>query len=155
MIWENLNESILFTSLKAKTSDEVMAIIGKALIDEGYVKENYIDALIKREKEYPTGLDINGFGVAIPHTSVEYVKKATVAIAILEEPVKFVQMGTDDEVTNVKVVFMLVVVDPNKHMENLQRVIQIIQDQDILKLLGQSKSKQEIIDVVKKKELSL
>ena len=43
-----------------------MKNLGSVVIKEGYAKESYVDALIAREEEYPTGLDVDGMGVAIP-----------------------------------------------------------------------------------------
>lgn len=152
MIWEELNESLIFTGLKAKSSDDVMETVGGAFIREEYCKESYVEALKNREAEFPTGLDIDGIGVAIPHTDVSHVNKSGIAISVLETPVTFVQMGTDDETTEVKLVFMLAVKDPGAHMEHLQRIITIIQDKEVLGKLLEVTNKQEIIEVIKEKE---
>lgn len=155
MIWEELKDSLIFTGLRAGTSDDVMRQLGAAFIEEGYCKETYADALIKREREFPTGLDVNGIGVAIPHTDVSHVNKPGIAIAVLEDPVIFIQMGTDDETTQVRLVFMLAVKDPNAHLENLQQIIAIIQDTDVLEKLLEVKEKKEIIEIIREKENSL
>ena len=155
MIWEELKESLIFTNLEAKTYEDVMRAVGRQVIAEGFAKESYVDALINREKDFPTGLDIDGFGVAIPHTDVSHVNKAATAIAILKNPVTFVQMGTDDDYVDAKVVFVLAVDDPQGHLEQLQRIISIIQDKDVLEKLTQANEASEIIDVIKEKEKTL
>ena len=155
MIWEELKDSLIFTGLEAGTSDDVMRQLGAAFIKEGYCKETYVNALIKREGEFPTGLDVNGIGVAIPHTDVSHVNMPGIAIAVLENPVTFIQMGTDDETTQVRLVFMLAVKDPNAHLENLQQIIAIIQDTDVLEKLLEVNEKKEIIEIIREKENSL
>lgn len=155
MIWEELKDSLIFTGLQAETSDDVMRQLGAAFINEGYCKETYEEALIAREKEFPTGLDVDGIGVAIPHTDVSHVNEPGIAIAVLTDPVTFIQMGTDDEITQVKLVFMLAVKDPNAHLENLQQIIAIIQDTEVLKKLLEVTEKKEIIEIIKEKENSL
>ncbi|MCD7888005.1 MAG: PTS sugar transporter subunit IIA [Clostridiales bacterium] len=155
MIWEELNPSLIFTNVEAATSDDVMKFVGGALTREGYTKDSYVNALIEREAEYPTGLDIEGIGVAIPHTPVTHVYKSGTAIAVLSNPVPFVQMGTDDEYTDVRLVFMLSVVDPNQHIDELQQIIAIIQDKDVLERLLAAKTPSEIIDLIKEKESTL
>ena len=87
MIWEKLNPAMILTNLEVHSSDEVMEKVGSAVIQAGYAKESYVQALKDREKDYPTGLDVDGIGVAILHTSVEHVLKSGVAIATLKEPV--------------------------------------------------------------------
>ena len=155
MIWEELDKSVIVPDLEAETWEDVMKSLGQKLIDEGYTKESYIDALITREKDFPTGLDIDGLGVAIPHTDVSHVNKAGIAIGVLKKPVTFIQMGSDDEEIGVKLVFMLAVTDPNAHIDELQRIIEIIQDKDVLEKLFTVTDKDTIIEVIKEKENSL
>lgn len=155
MIWEELNQALILTNLQADNSMDALKKVGEAVIDAGYAKESYADALIHREREYPTGLDVDGFGVAIPHTDVSHVCKAGIAIAVLEKPVTFVQMGTDDETVKVQLVFMLLVVDPNAHIDQLQRILEIIKDKRVLEQLLKVKNKEQIIEIIKKKENSL
>lgn len=155
MIWEELDKSVIVPDLEAKTWEDVMKNLGQKLINAGYTKESYIDALIAREKDFPTGLDIDGLGVAIPHTDVSHVNKAGIAIGVLKEPVTFMQMGTDDEEVGVKLIFMLAVTDPNAHIDELQRIIEIIQDKGVLEKLFTVTDKETIIEVIKEKENSL
>lgn len=155
MIWEELDKSVIVPDLEAKTWEDVMKNLGQKLIDAGYSKESYIDALIAREKDFPTGLDIDGLGVAIPHTDVSHVNKAGIAIGVLKEPVTFIQMGTDDEEVGVKLIFMLAVTDPNDHIDELQRIIEIIQDKGVLEKLFTVTDKETIIEVIREKENSL
>lgn len=155
MIWEELKESLIFTKLSAVNYQEVMEKIGGALIQEGYGKESYVKALIDREAEFPTGLDVDGIGVAIPHTDVSHVKRQGVAIAVLKQPVTFLQMGTDDEEVEVEIVFMLAVVNPSEHMERLQRILAMIQDTKVLQKLKKAKTKTQMIEIVKEKESTL
>lgn len=152
MIWEELDKSVIVPDLEAETWEDVMKSLGQKLIDEGYTKESYVDALITREKDFPTGLDIDGLGVAIPHTDVSHVNKAGIAIGVLQKPVTFIQMGSDDEEVGVKLVFMLAVTDPNAHIDELQRIIEIIQDKDVLEKLFTVTDKDTIIEVIKEKE---
>lgn len=155
MVWEELKEPLIKIGLEAETFEDVMTQLGTIMIKEGYAKETYVDALIEREKEFPTGLDINGIGVAIPHTDVSHVNKEAIGIGVLKKPVTFLQMGTDDEEVNVQLVFMLTVVNPNAHMEQLQRIIQIIQDTEVLKQLLNTEKKAQIIEVIREKENTL
>ena len=152
MIWEELDKSVIVPDLEAESWEDVMKSLGQKLIDEGYTKESYIDALITREKDFPTGLDIDGLGVAIPHTDVSHVNKAGIAIGVLKKPVTFIQMGSDDEEVGVKLGFMLAVTDPNAHIDELQRIIEIIQDKDVLEKLFTVTDKDTIIEVIKEKE---
>ena len=155
MIWEALDSSLIVTGLEALDDKDLLKKLGSVVIKEGYAKESYVDALIAREADYPTGLDVDGIGVAIPHTSVEHVNKVGIAIATLNHPITFVQMGTDDETVEVQLVFMLAVVDPNAHIDQLQRIVEILQDKAVLGRLMKAKDPEEIIQIIKEKEDAL
>lgn len=155
MIWEELKDSLIFTELEAHSYEDVMKQVGEKLIQEGYCKATYTDALIEREKEYPTGIDVEGVGVAIPHTDTSHVNHQGIAIAVLNQPVTFMQMGTDDEFVDVRVVFVLAVVNPNEHIEHLERILAIIQDKDVLNRLQKVSDVKQIIEIIKVKEDTL
>lgn len=152
MVWEQLRDNLIFPELDAKDSSEIMEKVGIAFINEGLCKESYIQALINREGEFPTGIDVDGFGIAIPHTDVSHVNKAGIGIATLKDPVKFIQMGTDDEEVETKVIVMLAVDDPKKHLSLLQNILAILQDKNVLNELANAKEKTEIIKIIKNKE---
>ena len=132
-----------------------MEQLGETLIKEGYAKESYIQALITREQEFPTGLDVDGVGVAIPHTDVSHVIKPGIAIAVLEKPIDFIQMGSDDGHVQVEIIFMLAVVNPSEHLGQLQKILAVIQDTAVLNKLLNVKDTKEIIEVIKEKEQTL
>lgn len=155
MIWEELKNSLIITGIDAQSDQDIMVQVGGALVREGYARESYVEALAKREREFPTGLDVDGVGVAIPHTDVSHVIKAGIAIAVLNNPVTFVQMGTDDETVEVRLVFMLAVVNPDKHIDQLQRILAIIQDTRVLNKILEVNRADQIIEIIKEKEKSL
>ncbi|QUC03843.1 PTS sugar transporter subunit IIA [Atopobium sp. oral taxon 416] len=154
MIWEELETNRILLNTDANRMEDVMQTVGGKLIELGYGKESYVQALIDREREYPTGLDINGVGVAIPHTEVEHVNKSGIAIATLKHSVIFEDMGSEGDV-NVQLVFVLAVTDPHEHIEELQRIIQILQDGNTLTKILNSASEESVIDTIKEKEQTL
>lgn len=152
MVWEQLREDLIFPELEVEDSSDIMRKMGQVFINKGICKESYVDALIKREFEFPTGIDVDGFGIAIPHTDVSHVNKASIGIAILKEPVKFIQMGTDDDEVETKIVVMLAVDDAKKHLALLQNILEVLQDKKVLNELSGSKEIKDIIQIIKNKE---
>lgn len=152
MLWEELDRELIFLDLDAASSDEVMEAVGGKLIETGYCKPDYVEALKQREKDFPTGIDTGNIGLAIPHTAVDYVNKGKIAIARLRKTVPFQQMGNDDETVNVKLVFMLAVDDPNQHLAKLQGIVEVIQDETTLQKFLDAKEQKEIIEAIKEKE---
>ena len=112
MIWEDLDKKLIHLQAEAGHANDIFDQLGTCFINEGYSRSDYVEALKQREAQFPTGLDINGFGVAIPHTDAGYVLHETEGIMTLKHPVTFIQMGSDDTQVEVKVVFMLAIEDP-------------------------------------------
>ena len=151
MVWEKLKKELIIPGLEAKNSDEIFEALGGELVKQGYCKESYVQALKDREAEFPTGINMGDKGVAIPHTDVIHVNKKGIAIATLKEPVSFIEMGTDDEYVKAQVIFMLAV-DEKGHLELLQAILGILQDQETLTKLTEAKDAEEIIEIIKEKE---
>lgn len=156
MIWEELSESLIWLGLDAPTNEEVLTRMGARLTEQGFGRASYPQALVEREREFPTGLNIDGVGVAIPHTTVEHVERAAISIATLAHPVSFEEMGMPEgETVDVSLVFMLCVTDPAAHLAELQRIIAILQDKAVLQKVLQAGSAQDVIQTIKEKEQSL
>lgn len=156
MIWEELKKELIFTELDARDTKDVFEQMGGEFIRQGYAKDTYIQGLVEREAEFPTGLDIDGFGVAIPHTPVIHVNRTGTAIAVLKNPVTFHEMGGDEEDTvEAKLVIMLCVDNPSAHIDKLQRIIGIIQDKEVLGKITEAVTPEKVIEVVKEKEAAM
>lgn len=158
MIWEELKPSIIYLDLDVKNTDELFEKMGSKLVEEGFAKESYVQALKDREAEFPTGLemDTDGLAIALPHTAIEHVNKAATSIAILKKPIEFHVMGGGvDDTCQVSLVFMLCVDDPNAHLDGLQAIVQILQDKNFLKNLDGAKTPEEVINLFKSKEEEL
>ena len=148
MVAEELREDLIVIDLDAKSSADVFKVLGQKMTDLGFTKDSYVDALIEREKEFPTGLDIGDFGIAIPHTAAEHVNEAITAIATLKNPVDWIQLGTEDDHVDVNVVFLLAVKDPNAHLEYLQTIVGIFQKKEVMQAILKEKDPKKIIELI-------
>lgn len=151
-LWKELNPKLIFCGLECKDAIQVLEKLGSTIYQEGMVTEQYTEGLIKREKDFPTGLDIKGIGVAMPHTGADLVKEDGFAVAVLKKPVKFRQMGTDDRQIDVQLVFIPVIREICQYMEKLQDILKIIRDRKILEKLLAASDKEEIIRIIREKE---
>lgn len=82
---------------KAESKEQVIREVGKMLVDAGYVKDAYVEAMLERENTFPTFM---GNGLALPH-GVEAAKKEVIqsGIAVMTFP-----QGIDWSGNEVKVV---------------------------------------------------
>ena len=66
-----LDKEIFEINIKNISSkEEALTYLSDKLIEKGIVKESYKEAILNREKVFPTGLQFEKYGIAIPHTDV-------------------------------------------------------------------------------------
>ncbi len=146
-----LEESLIMVDLDGTTNEEVLQNMARNLYEQGVVKESYIDAVIEREKTFPTGLPTLGCSVAIPHTDIEHVNRKAISVAVLKNEVDFGIMGEIGTVTPVKLVFMLAMDQQHAQLKLLQSLMQIFQNEETLKEISKEHSKDKIIDLLESK----
>ncbi|HEY3314221.1 MAG TPA: PTS sugar transporter subunit IIA, partial [Bacillota bacterium] len=66
------DRNLVIVGLEAGTADESIRALGRRFVAEGHVREGYIDAVIKREHEFATGLP-TAIPVALPHAEASNV----------------------------------------------------------------------------------
>lgn len=106
--------------------------------------------MIERERIFPTGLQVSEIGVAIPHTDAINVNHQSISVAVLNKPVEFIHMGSEDQEVSVKIIFMLAIKDPDSQLEMLQKLIDLIQKEEILQQIIGSKSCKYISELLHK-----
>lgn len=152
MIWEELDERLIFFNRTESSWEGLLKMVGEAFVESGAAKSGYPQALVDREKDFPTGLDAGVFGIAIPHTESSWVCRNTLGILVLKEAVGFIKMGTEKETIPVMLIFILAVKPGSDHIKRLKRIMAILQDQMLLKRISGSKNKKEIIEMIRRKE---
>jgi len=135
-----ITEDLIFQDLEFSTSEEVLSYLANKLYEKGLVVENYTDAVLAREIEYPTGLPAK-INVAIPHTDSKYVNETSVVVGILNKLVQFKSMENPDNILDIQLVIMLAIKDPNDQIDFLQSVISLIQDERALEKIIYSHDK--------------
>lgn len=143
-----LNEHLVFRDLKVKNQEEVLDCLSTKLLELGFVKNEYVEAIKQREKEYPTGLPSTDPVVAIPHANYEMVKQTTLAIATLREPVLFENMENHQEKLPVQIVIMMAIGEPHGQIEMLQKIVGIIQNQDLRKKMIKASNDKELLTLL-------
>lgn len=143
-----LCEDLVFREVIAKTKEEVLSFLAEKLFEKGFVKQEYIEAIQEREKEYPTGLPSSEPRVAIPHANFEMVNKTTLAIATLKQPVEFHNMEKKQVRLPVQIVIMMAIGEPHGQVDMLQKIVTIIQDEPLRKAMIQTKSNRELLQLL-------
>jgi len=149
MILTKLVEKIVVVpKLKCDTAEEVIITLSDELIKEDLVLPDYKNAILEREKTYPTALPSLPPCVAIPHADFQLVKKTSIAIATLEQPIIFHNMEAVKEEVEVQIVIMLAVAEAHGQIEMLQKVLAIVQDNALRKKILACTTEAEIFTMI-------
>lgn len=129
------DESVINFQINPSSQEELLSSLSDQLLEKGVVKDTFVTGIIDREKNFPTGLPVQPFGVAIPHTDNDHVVKEQIGFASLKEPVKFKIMGSDSDYVDVSLVFILALKYPDKQLDMLQKLITLFQNEGVLNQL--------------------
>jgi len=144
------HRELILRQVKAKDAEEAIRKVGKVFFEAGYVKDSYIEAVVAREKKFPTGLQLENIAIAMPHTDPQHVNKAAVCIAQLEKPVTFVHMGEEDIYVEAEMLFMMAIEDPDQQVELLSKVLNVFQTADIVKAFKNADSEDTLFALAQK-----
>jgi len=138
-----LDLDLVVLNMEANSSKDIIEKLGDLMLTKGYVKDSYVQAVLEREKNLPTGLSIGDFCVAIPHTDSGHVNQSNIAIATLKNASIFHSMVNPDEKLSVELVFLLAVKDPNLQIQLLKNLMSLFQNKELLVKLRNVASKEE------------
>ncbi|HDY8717901.1 TPA: PTS sugar transporter subunit IIA, partial [Klebsiella pneumoniae] len=112
-----------------KNYDEVLQHIHVTQTAAGIVKETYLNALREREADYPTGILLDGYSVAIPHCDSQHAIKPAVYIIRLPEAIEVNEADGDGKLW-VNLVINLVVTHPADQLQLLKALFNHLQMAD-------------------------
>ena len=127
-----LDAKIALFHQDATTKEDALKLLSDEFVKSGVAKDTFYEGLLTREKSFPTGLSANKICVAIPHTDVIHVNKTQIGFMSLNNPVDFIEMGTDDKHIGVTMMFMLALKEAHQQLEMLQKLMDVFQNDDLL-----------------------
>lgn len=134
---------------QADSSTFALRKMGEHAFEEGFVKDSYVNALLEREQEFPTGLEIppEGLGLAIPHADPEHVNEEIFILGIPEEPVEFRSMEDPEETIEAELILLLVIKETEGYTQFLSNLTKLFQGEKFLKL-AREKNEEKLLDLV-------
>jgi len=130
-----ISESLTLFEICAESDEAIIRQLAALFDREDFVHETFLEAVLKREKEMPTGLITIAGGIAIPHTDAEHVKRSAVAIARLNKPVKFHNMANPAEQVDVNIVFLLAIAQKELVNPFLGKMAELLQNETAFRKL--------------------
>ncbi len=111
-------------------------------------RDNVLDSVLAREMTRSTGI---GSGIAIPHGKCKGVNELVMAIGIAPKEIDF------DSIDGKGVTIIVLLASPinrtGPHIQALARISRIMLDEELREKLSNSKSADEVYDLIKEKEL--
>lgn len=149
-----IHEELIKIGIKNKSKVEVISLLSELLHNYDYVSDGFCEAVLEREKKYPTGLPFP-IGVAIPHTDAIHVYKSAIACGVLSDPVRFGEMGSVDKEMDVKIVCVLAIEKPEMIIPVLRNLIKNFQNTVFLNEILNAKSPKSLTNILKNNLSSL
>lgn len=132
-------------TLKERVVDwqKAVKIAAQKLLEKGNIEENYIEKMIGNINKLGPYI-VLADDVAMPHSRPEDgVNKTGISLLKLNEGVSF------GEETSVRLIFILAAQDSNSHIEMITELVDMLQDEEKLFNILQSKTEDEIIKILK------
>jgi PTS system mannitol-specific IIA component len=136
-----VNAELILVNQQYATKEEAIRACGELLVKGGCVDENYIEAMIERDKLVSVYM---GNFIAIPHGTDEakkYVKKSGISIIQVPAGVNF---GTEEDEQLAMILFGIAGKD-GEHLDLLQKIAIFCSDVDNVVKLADAQSAEEIV----------
>ncbi|MGX7091148.1 PTS sugar transporter subunit IIA [Hutsoniella sourekii] len=141
-----INDDLIFLNETFNDSSELFDFVAGESTKLGLSKDTYAQALKDREIEFPTGLQLENYGVAIPHSDSVHINEEFIAVVTLKEPVEFKSMEDPDQSVETRLVFVLGLTKAEDQLSTLQTIIQLIQDESALEGILGAETKEELLN---------
>jgi len=129
--------------------DALFGQITDQLIAKGIVEQSYREALVLREQNHPTAMQLETMGVAIPHVDVEHVREERLVVVTCPEGIEFNQAEDPDLTMKVNVIFFLLLKEKDAHLEFLMKLISLFQKTGEMNRLLGTASREEVMQILK------
>lgn len=138
-----LNAKNIFLGLTAQTKEEAIRFAGQKLVENGYVKIAYIDAMLERERLTSTYL---GESIAVPHGTIESKDDViNTGIVFCQYPAG-VQFG-EEEQDKAKIVIGIAARN-NEHLDVIAKLTNALDDEKIIAKLTTTNDIEEVLAIL-------
>lgn len=140
------NSNLILLKQNFKDSEEAISTMGELAKKQGLVNEEYLPAILEREKKFPTGLELP-ICIAIPHIDTG-VNRSFVSITTLERPVSFYNMDGSGTEVEARIVFVFGIMDPKDQLAILRKFAASFADKEKIQPLLDAESEMEVINIL-------
>lgn len=127
-------EILIKTGIGFNGFEEVLNYLADQLTARGIVKASYRQGLFERERNFPTGIALQHYAVAIPNCAAEHALKPAIYFIRPDGKVIFNRADEDGQIA-VDLIIALVVTDPQQQLKVLKTLFGKLQDNEFIAAL--------------------
>lgn len=136
----------IIVSREAASRQQIIKELGNMVLKKGFISEGFIQSVLDREEEFPTGLEFE-IPVAIPHIGV-HCNRSFIALATLKSPVAFDSMDCSGKELLVDIVFLFGITNPEDQVETLKKFIFAFRKPENLKKLKEANDPAQALNIL-------
>lgn len=138
-----LSENNILLNQYANSKEEAINIVGQNLVKQGYVKFDYINSMLEREKIASTWL---GESIALPHGTIEGKKSVLKTGIIFCQFPKGVHFG--DDIDDIAYLVIGVAAKNDEHIMVVSNITNALDNQDTIKKLSKTTNIKEVLSLL-------
>ncbi|MCX8584103.1 MULTISPECIES: PTS sugar transporter subunit IIA [unclassified Gilliamella] len=142
-----LKEKMIWLDNRCRNTIELFQMVSDQALQLDLVTTSFLSKINERESCFPTGIQLNGYGIAIPHTDPDCIKEQFIGIIIPQKTISFKSMENEKQVVNVDLIFILGLNQPHCQLTVLQQIMRVIQNKNHVNQLVKAKNYNEIIQI--------
>ena len=142
-----LKEKMIWLDNRCRNTIELFQMVSDQALQLDLVTTSFLSKISERESCFPTGIQLNGYGIAIPHTDPDCIKEQFIGIIIPQKTISFKSMENEKQVVNVDLIFILGLNQPHCQLTVLQQIMRVIQNKNHVNQLVKAKNYNEIIQI--------
>ena len=145
------DESLVFLEMEVKDRDDLFDQISNVVESKSMVTDEFRIKIKERENNYPTGLQTESIGIAIPHTDPEHIIQPFVAVVRPTNPISFQRMGMGEGEIGAELVFVLGVKGDGAQVTMLSQLMEMMMDDFAVKELMSCSNNKDLLSIIKRK----
>lgn len=128
--------------------EEAVRACGQIMIEQDYINENYVDAIVKCVKEYGPYIVLMP-EVAMPHSTLggEGVFKTGISFVKVNKPVQF---DPNDREKDARLFFTLAATNNEEHLNNMVQLSELLMNEELVKDLLEVNGDEDLEKVINK-----
>lgn len=143
-----LKKGMVWVQSDIEKQEDLFQMVAESGKSEGYVTDDFLTRPTDREQTFPTGLKLDGYGVALPHTDPECVTEQFIAVITVKDGIPFKLMEDAGQTVEANLIFVLGLNEPHSQLAVLQQLMGTIQDKDNVAALLRAKDEDEVKQIL-------